>query len=197
MGSRKDLITLGGTSLVERAAVALAPVCTNKVRIIGLPPPSDVKFANIPDEPWLVNGVEIEGPLRGLRTACRAASTSWIAILACDLPFVTPEVFRALHERLTSCVTTANEPDAIVPTQPDERPQPLCSLYRRKPVLAAVRNLTDSKDRSLRTLLSCVTTQYIPYSAFSDLPYAEHLFLNINSPADYDRAKGILQNSGF
>jgi hypothetical protein len=46
-------------------------------------------------------------------------------------------------------------------------------------------------------LLTGLMTNYVPNSAFHVLPNAQHLFVNINTPAEYERAKNILQDSDF
>ena len=186
MGEDKAALEIGGRKLIKIAALALSNICEGRISIAGAPREFTHQWPSFPDreEPGL-------GPLSGLATALSNGTTEWIAVISCDMPFVTSEVFTLLANHARP------EDDAVVPIQPDERPQPLCALYRRKPVLAAALKLMDSQDRSLRNLLSHLATHYVPYSAFPDLPNAEHLFFNINSPADHERAKDILKNSGF
>jgi molybdenum cofactor guanylyltransferase len=186
MGEDKAALEIGGRKLIQIAALALSNICEGRISIAGSPRDFASQFPTFPDRP--AQGL---GPISGIETALSNGSTEWIAVISCDMPFVTGEVFNLLvhHAR--------PDDDAVVPVQLDWRPQPLCALYRRESVLTAVREVMDPMDRSLRNLLSRLATHYVPYSAFCDLPNADHLFFNINTPADYERAKGVIQNSGL
>jgi len=41
-------------------------------------------------------------------------------------------------------------------------------------------------------LLASVSTRWVEFSELAGLPSAEHFFVNVNTPADYERAKSIL-----
>ena len=184
MGKDKAALEIGGCSMIDLAARTLPSISEGRISIAG----DRREFA--PDLPAFPDmGAPGMGPISGLTTALANGNSEWIAVISCDMPFVTGEVFAILASHALP------KDDAVVPIQHDGRPQPLCALYRRKPVLSKVRQLIETDDRSLRNLLSYLAIHYIPDSAFSVLPNAENLFFNINSPADYERAKGIAQES--
>src|SRR5712691_3970981 len=58
--------------------------------------------------------------------------------------------------------------------------------------LAAAERLIASDEHTPRALLAGVQTRWVEFSELADLPNAEHLFLNVNTPADYERANSIL-----
>lgn len=186
MGFRKDLIRLGGLSLVERSAAALAPVCLGEIRVVGHNPPSDVLLSFLPDEPWLINGTEAGGPLRGLRTALLAAARPWIAVLACDLPFVTSELFRYLRDHVASFPA---DTQAVIPIQPDGRPQPLCALFRTADCLAKIQKISSTSDLSLAHFIAELRVVSVPFADLAQLPDSELLFLNLNRPDDLAEAE--------
>ncbi len=186
MGEDKAALEIGGYSLIEMAGKALSQISDGRISIAGEPREFAQHWPAFPDK--VAPGL---GPLAGLETALSNGNSEWIAVISCDLPFVTGEVFGKL------AVHIRPEADAVIPIQLDERPQPLCALYRRKSTLDAVLDQQKNADRSMRNLLSRITTHYVPFSSFQDLPNAEHLFLNINSTADYERAKDIVLNSDF
>ncbi len=180
MGEDKAALEIGGRSLIELAGNAVSEVAQARISIAGEPREFAPQWPAFPDkEP---TGL---GPLSGLATALSNGSSEWIVVISCDLPFVTGKIFTRLAAHASP------EAHAVVPIQPDDRPQPLCALYRRKPVLAAVLELQNNTDRSMLNLLSRIITHYAPFSSFQDLPNAEHLFLNINSPDDYEHARDI------
>src|SRR5437588_13016 len=112
MGSDKSQLTLNGQTAVERIATELQ----NAVNVVSVVGPPSGAIAKIPDihEKW--------GPLGGIHAALAAATSDWCLIVACDLPFVTRELFQRLIE------FGDESTDAIVLLQDDSRPQPLCSF---------------------------------------------------------------------
>jgi molybdopterin-guanine dinucleotide biosynthesis protein A len=83
--------------------------------------------------------------------------------------------------------------DAIVPIQPDGRPQPLCAVYRRDVNYEEVERLIATGEHTPRGLLAQVRTRWVDSQELADLPGAEYFFLNVNTPADYEVAKQILK----
>lgn len=182
MGSPKAGLELGGRQLVEIAATALAPVSTEGIRAIG---GKASGRETIPDDPTLRNE-HIAGPLVGMITAFQCASSEWVAILACDLPFVSGE----LLEYLDSVERELAE--AVVPVQQDGWPQPLCALYCRRPCLLAAERMIVEGERSVQTLIERVQTRLVAFSELANLPGSEHFFLNVNTPEDLSRAESLL-----
>ena len=181
MGSDKAALDLGGSHLIALAARAVSSVAGNRISIAGGKREFAFPFPAFPDS----EGTG-PGPRAGLASALENGRSEWIAVIACDMPFITGEVFTKLADERAAGV------DAVVPIQPDGRPQPLCALYRRQPVLRAVRKLSaGSEDRSLRAILNEINTRFVDFGEFSKIENAENLFLNVNSPGDYARAKAI------
>jgi len=113
--------------------------------------------------------------------------------VACYLPLVTAELFARLRQFAQQ--SQGETFDAIVPIQPDDRPQPLCAIYRRESCSAAARQLIAEAEHKPRALLAKIRTRWVNFGELSDLPGAEHFFLNVNTPNDYERAKEILAQS--
>jgi molybdopterin-guanine dinucleotide biosynthesis protein A len=91
--------------------------------------------------------------------------------------------------------TEGDDFDAVVPIQPDGRPQPLCAFYRRKSCLLPAKQLIAEGEHKPRALLAKVRTRFVDFRELSDLPGAEDFFLNVNAPGDYDRAQDIMAQS--
>lgn len=172
MGTDKSQLVLGGQSFVERIAAKLGTMTTDVV-VVGRSSPS-ATLQNVPDiyPQW--------GALGGVHTALASCAAPWCLIVACDLPFVTAELF----ERLASL-----RPDfeAVAPVQSDGIPQPLCGLYQTGPCLERAEQLINSGERKPIALLQSVRTRWVPFTEIEDLPGAERFFDNINTPEDYDR----------
>lgn len=178
MGRDKALLDFGGQPLLERIAGELSAVAS-VVSLVGARQPHS-SFKNVPDihQQW--------GALGGIHAALRAAKTDWAAVVACDLPFVTSELF----ERLGTFVNDMT--DAVVPIQADGRPQPVCAFYRRTTCLPEIEELVAAAEHTPRALLAKVRTRYVEFVEICDLPAAEHFFFNVNRPGDLKKAQAIL-----
>jgi molybdopterin-guanine dinucleotide biosynthesis protein A len=183
MGSDKSQLMFGAQTAVERIAAALRAL-TPIVRLVGNRR-EHPDFDNIPDtfERW--------GALGGIHAALGACKAEWAVIVACDLPLVTPALLARLWQ---FAVEGGDELDALVPIQPDKRPQPLCAFYRRQSCLATAKGLIDRNEHKPRVLLASMRTRWVNFSEISDLPGARDFFLNVNTRDDYERAIQILAN---
>jgi molybdenum cofactor guanylyltransferase len=177
MGTDKASLLLGAESFTERIAAALAVVAW-RVRLVGAQTEHNSSSAGL-----FVTDVYGEwGALGGLHAALNACESEWAAVVACDLPFVTGELFARLAERRENFA-------AVVPVQQDERVQPLCALYRREPCLRRTEELIAAGERRPRVLLNSVNTRRVGFQELADLPGAELFFTNVNTPDDYAQAK--------
>jgi molybdenum cofactor guanylyltransferase len=184
MGQDKAQLRLGSETMLERISAQLSAV-TSSVTLVGSPQTYEGhRLPNVPDihEKW--------GALGGIHAALSVAKSDWIIVIACDLPFVT----RNLFEKLKSFVDESI--DSIVPMQPDGRPQPVCALYRRETCLPEIERLVSAGEHTPRALLTNVRTRYVQFTELSDLPGAENFFLNLNTPEDFERAKSLAETTG-
>lgn len=176
MGADKAGLKLGHRSFVERVAGALAAVASN-VSVVGAVDETPIHSMTAVRDVYPAWGAL--GGLHGALSACRKP---WAAVVACDLPFVTGELF----VRLSSLRENF---DAVVPIQTDGRPQPLCALYRREACLHRAAELIAAGERRPRALLQRVETRWVAPHELEDLPGSNDFFDNINTPEDYLRAR--------
>jgi molybdopterin-guanine dinucleotide biosynthesis protein A len=166
MGTDKALLDLGGRNFVEHIYRALS-VVTTRTSIVGTPPNRAAwpQLRQVPD-------VHINwGALGGLHAALAATRAPWAIVVACDLPFVSGELF----VRLSSFRENF---DAVVPVQPDGRLQPLCALYRARVCRERAEELIAAGERRPRALLSTVRTRKVAFHELSDLEGANRFFAN-------------------
>lgn len=176
MGRDKARLTLGGRSFVERIAEALCAIA-GRVNLVGAKNvDSSLKIGNVPDvyEGW--------GALGGLHAALSASRAEWTAIVACDLPFASAELF----ERL---VSLSEDWEAVVPTQQDGRLQPLCALYRTAACRDVARQLIERGERRPRALVPEIRARVPGWEELADLKGAHLFFENVNRPEDYRAAR--------
>ena len=173
MGTDKSQLLLEGQTFTERIADTLLQV-SSLVTIVG----REI------DHPRLNSTPDIYpqwGALGGVHAALAAARTEWCLVVACDLPFVTADLF-------TRMATLRENHEAVVPIQQDGRPQPLCSLYRIDPCLRRATELIKTGQRRPVDLLRSVKSRWLAFAELEDLDHAEQFFVNINTPEDYYEA---------
>lgn len=183
MGADKAELLFNGKTSVEIIAAAVSNIASSTVLVGARHHYRRLGLRNVPDihAQW--------GALGGIHAALAACQAGWAMIVACDLPFVTG----ALLDRLKGFVT--KETDAVVPIQPDGRPQPLCALYRREPCLAKAEELIGKGEHTPRAMLAQIRTRWVGSTEVDDLPGAENFFLNVNTPEDFQQAQELMAQS--
>jgi molybdopterin-guanine dinucleotide biosynthesis protein A len=173
MGTDKSQLLIGRQTFTEHIANTLRKV-TDSVTVVGRAT-SDSSLPSVPDvyPQW--------GALGGLHAALTAANRDWAIVVACDLPFVTSELFLKL-------VAMTLDHDAVVPVQEDGRPQPLAALYRVEPCRKRATELIEAGYRRPLDLLETVNTRWVAFPELRNLDQAEQFFVNINTRDDYDEA---------
>lgn len=173
MGTDKSQLTIDKQTFTERIAQTLLKI-TDSVSIVGTTPENS-SLPTVPDiyPKW--------GALGGLHAALHACRRDWAIVTACDLPFVTADLFRLLAE-------LRMDHDAVVPIQQDGRPQPLAALYRVNPCRQRAAELIETGQRRPLDLLEAVQTRWVAFDEIRNLDQADRFFVNINTPEDYYEA---------
>ena len=181
MGRDKAQLRLSAQTVLERIAAELSPVTSSMTLVGSSEAYAGHSLPTVPDvyEKW--------GALGGIHAALTAAKTDWIIVVACDLPFVTRDLFEWLKSFIEDSI------DSIVPIQPDGRPQPVCALYRRETCLPEIERLISAGEHTPRALLANVRTRYVEFVEWGDLRGAENFFLNLNTPEDFERARRLVE----
>ena len=173
MGRDKAQLQIAEQTFSERIAEELLSFTSPVTMIGGSKIPENLKSAKD-----VYNQIGALGGLHGALAACKA---EWALVVACDLPFVTKELFEKL-------AVSRAEFEAVVPVQQDGRPQPLCALYKISPCLRVASELIEAGKRRPLDLLDRVRTRWIPFTELKPLNHATEFFVNINTPEDYDEA---------
>jgi len=172
MGTDKSQLPLEGQTFTERIAETLLKL-TDSVFVVGRQAESGLPSVADVYPQW--------GALGGLHAALTACKREWAIVVACDLPFVSAELFSFLAEKRVGH-------EAVVPVQEDGRPQPLAALYRVDPCRQRATELIEAGHRRPLDLLEAVETRWISFAEVRNLDQAERFFVNINTPSDYYEA---------
>ena len=178
MGVDKAFLPIGNEVMIERAAGEIGKVCA-EVLIAGGSAAAGQRLG-LPVVPDLIAGC---GPLGGIHAALHAASYELILVVACDMPFVSPELAALLLER-------AKGYDAAVPRH-GAYLEPLFAVYR-KTCLPAIEASLGSFRRKVADFYPHVLVNYVDEENWCAIADAGKVFLNVNTLQDLDRARKML-----
>ena len=184
-GRDKALVEFDGTPMIARMIHLLQSVSID-AKVVG-PPGKYAEYgaATVAD---LWPG---EGPLGGIITALEDAEQTpkpndWNLILSCDMPFLTHEWLSYLIER-----ALASKAQVVLPHSASG-PEPLCACYRTDGA-AKLRAAFESGTRKVTEGLKQVSTEVLDEADWKRFDSAGRLFWNMNTAADYEQAKRILE----
>src|SRR5215203_7028533 len=141
MGTDKSQLVIQHQTFTDRIAETLLKL-TDSVTIVG-------RLATESGLPAVSDVYPQWGALGGLHTALTACRREWAIVVACDLPFVTSQLFSFLGSQRM-------DHDAVVPMQKDGRAQPLAALYRADPCRRLATALIQAGRRRPLDLLEAV-----------------------------------------
>jgi len=122
------------------------------------------------------------GPLGGLHAGLSAARFEGCLAIACDMPFVRPQVMRALLALGADC-------DAAVPLAADGV-HPLLAAYSRRCLPAIERRLRDG-DRRMVSFFERVRVRWVTEQELRRFDPDLLALFNINTQRDYERAREL------
>ena len=197
MGFDKATASFLGEPLVQRVLERIAPVASEL--LVTSVRPRVLSF--LEQEP--VGGLEVRvcrdlqgapGAMRGIASSLDAASRPLVAIVACDMPFVSADLIGALADRVLR-----DGLDACVP-RTSRGLEPLCAVWRRESCLPVARELLAEDSQRIRFLINRLETGFLDED--EDVAVAGSLvcFENVNTPREFARAeafaRGVLVPDG-
>ena len=184
-GHDKALVEIDGVPMLLRMRALLSDI-TKKVQVIATPEKySALGITGIGDR-W-----EGQGPLAGIITALLSTKESggdaeWNLIVGCDMPFLTREWLSYLAER-------AQESKAeVVAPQSAQGLEPLCACWRT----SAAPKLQQSFEGGIRKITEAMKRlemEIVDETQWKRFDSSGRLFWNMNTAADYQEAKRILE----
>ncbi len=124
---------------------------------------------NVPVYPDLYPG----SSLGGLHAALTYAKQDWVALAACDMPFLTPEYWQKL-------LAQTEGTHAVVLSGPEGKREPLAAVYHKSLLPLAETQLKNGQFK-IQTFIQKANARILPYEALELNPKA---FFNANYLAD-------------
>ncbi len=184
-GQDKALVEFDGAPMLLRMRALLAAI-TDSVHVIAAPHRYASLGVNAIGDRW-----EGQGPLAGIVTALLKTSEStcaaeWNLIIGCDMPFLTSEWLKYLAARASGSsaqVIAARSPQGL---------EPLCACWRTS-AASNLRQIFEGGTRKITEAMKRLDTEVVDEVDWKRFDTADRLFWNMNTAADYDQAKRILE----
>lgn len=180
MGSDKALLPFLGQPLILRVLTRLARIADEV--LVTSNQPENYRFLGLSPIPDLLPG---SGALGGLYTAMSSAGHPYVAVVACDMPFASPELFA-----IELAVLRESGADAVIPRS-EAGTEPFHAVYRRDTCLPYIQAALEAGKRRVDAWFTQVNIRYLAPS--ETLPYDpdQLAFLNINTHEELEEAQRI------
>ena len=191
MGQNKALLQLGDSPLIAHVIRRMRLV-TDELLLIS---DNHAEYAHL-DLPMHSDSVPDAGALGGIYTGLTYASHDAVLCVACDSPFLQPEL-------LSYLVSVLGEYDAVMPytyqTHSSDNAeaqitlQTLCAVYSKRclPIIERMLNEPDLRVHALQERANILTLAPEIWKTYD----AEgHSFFNVNTPEDFEKAQTLVQH---
>ena len=176
MGRDKAFLTLGGSTLLERA-LAVARCVSQEVTIVG----QREKFAAYGSV--IEDVYRGQGPLAGIHAALSGSAFELNLMIGVDTPFLDPKFVQYLVQQARTSGATGHR----AARQRSTDAQPLCAVYRREFAAVAENALRQGRNHIV-PLFAGVTTREIGDVEMQELAFDPRMFDNLNTPEEWDQA---------
>jgi len=184
-GRDKALVQIDGKLMLMRMRELLDGV-THGVRVVA----ATGKYANLETD-LVSDRWPGEGPLGGIITALlTTAETSggpeWNLIIGCDMPFLRREWLAYLVGRALA------SPAEVVAPKSEHGLEPLCACWRTN-AAGKLQLVFEGGVRKITEAMKHLKMEVLDETHWKRFDSAGRLFWNMNTPADYDEVKRILE----
>ena len=180
MGQEKALLPFHGQPLIERVVQRVKTVADELV--INTNQPELFGFLGIPLVPDQIGG---KGPLGGLFTALTVAHSDLVAVIACDMPFVSPALICAERDWLI-----AGGWDVVIPHS-NEGLEPLHAVYRKAACLPAIQRVLAENRLRMVSWLEYVRVREVHLDEVAAIDPAGTAFTNVNTLDEFKQAEQL------
>ncbi len=188
-GADKALVELGGKTLLTRMVELVGSVC-GETRIVAQPEKYANAAVSIVADKW-----PGQGPLGGILTALEFSNEKFrdadgeaacALIVSCDMPFLTREWLAYLCDRAVT-----SKAQVVVP-ESESGLEPLCACWRID-AAAMVQAAFDGGVRKVTEAMKRLTMEVLDEADWKRFDTDGRLFWNMNTLADYEEARRVIE----
>ena len=183
MGENKALLTFSGMPLIQRVIERIRPIAEEIIIISNDRLAFD--FLNLP---IISDQIPGWGAISGLHTALSVSTFPFVAVVACDMPFVNPALLQAELELLLK-----EKVDVTIPESANGL-EPLHAIYRQETCLPAVQKALYQEQHRLIGWFDLVKVRIMTQKEVVEFDPYQSAFININTPDDLIFAEALARN---
>jgi molybdopterin-guanine dinucleotide biosynthesis protein A len=194
--SLKGLMEFAGKRVIETQVELLRRyfegvlISTNepeKYFYLNVPLIGDVYGGTDSPGPSVGIGPSVRGPMLGIFSVLFSTRAEGVFAVACDMPFIKPEALQLMKRE------AAHAADAVVPLWAG-RPEPLFAWYSARSLEKMEKHILSGRT-GLRDFLENADVKYVPEELVKRADPEGESFININTPGDYEKARGLFERS--
>ena len=181
LGRNKALEPFQGEPLIHRVIGKMGRIASSVIVVAN--DVERVAELDLPDHATpVIDEYPGKGSLGGIYTGLRASPTEWAVFCACDMPFPSPRLYRAL-------LSNRDANDAVVPLV-EGRPEPIHAAYSRA-CLEPIREKLAADRLKISGFFDDVKVCYFTEDRVREIDPDLLSFFNINTRQDLEKANQI------
>ena len=173
MGQDKANLLLGEQTLLQTVVGTMEQVFPQVIVSVRQLRPA-LSWPQICDNPLH------QGPLAGLFAGLTNADTPWIFVVACDMPFITPQLIKCLSRYREGV-------EAVVPMV-HGYPQPLVAFYAKESLGVVNEILNGNGKHNFRAVLDRLNIRYVHENEMLEGIPNLRSFFDLDTPQDVEKA---------
>ena len=185
MGENKALMFLSGKPLIQRVLERVKPIAQELFIVTN-----DIPSFEFLGEKMVNDSIPNMGAIGGLYTAMDVSNNHYVAVVACDLPFVSTAILLKGLELLVQ-----SDADVAIPMTGPSFYEPLHAVYRRGPCKEAIYQSIVLDQRRLVSWLPRVKVIELRPDLYREFDPSGLAFYNINTKDDFLKAEQIIEKS--
>jgi molybdopterin-guanine dinucleotide biosynthesis protein A len=188
-GHDKGLVKLAEKPLVLHLVDRLVDVADEVVVVVNSNQQATKFAAVIRQKAYIAaDDADIQTPLAGALVGFDAVHSEYTLLLACDTPFVSPQILSLLRD---ICVNKS----AAIPKWPNGNIEPLCAAYHVERAAKAARKALNRGKLDMRSMIAEMRSiRYISTLVLQQIDPELLSFFNINTPNDLKRAEAMISH---
>lgn len=175
MGTDKSFVHLDGKPLIQHVIERVSALTTGVMLITNSPE----KYARF-DLPMHADVIPESGALGGLYTALTCCPTEYAVCVACDMPFLNPQLLQHLIDQRGGYQAVAPSVDGQI--------EALHAVYCRS-CLSVIRHQIDARQLRLSDLYSHIRARLVDAAELRRIDPDLRSFVNLNTPDSLSHAQ--------
>lgn len=177
-GIRKATLRIGGRSIIDRQLDVLRGIAAPIFAVSSAAGEAEGGLEIVRDQ------FPDRGALGGIYTAIDASPHERVLVVGCDMPFLSAPLIHYMN---------GIDADIVVPRS-ERGYEPLCAIYSRG-CAAAVRARIERGQLEASVMPDGVRVVEVSRETLAEYDAHGLLFVNVNTPHDYERANTLLEGS--